>query len=119
MASGATPVHIRTVASPFHAKVIAARLGAEGIATQLRGNLEGPYPFGEVSVWVAAADWEDASELLLADEVEAAFIPHPDDEEPPERRRRPLLFGLTGRQLVAAASVLLLSGAGTVVHILF
>lgn len=111
-------VHIRTVASPFHAHVIAARLGAEGIATQLRGSLEGPYPFGEISIWVAAGDRDTASELLLADEVEAAFVPHPDDEEPPEHPRRMLLFGLTARQLVAVASIVALAATGSIVHIL-
>jgi hypothetical protein len=110
-------VHVRTVSSAFHARVIAARLGADGIVTHLRGNVEGPYPLGEVSVWVAEQDAEMASELLLADEVEAAFDtfeglddrsdpetdPYP-DEMPPERPRGP--FGLTRGRLLAVIGVL-------------
>jgi len=66
-------VHLRTVPDAWHAKVLAARLGSEGIVTQLRGAVSGPYPFGAVSVLVEAAQAELAAELLLADEVEAAF----------------------------------------------
>ena len=69
----------------FHAKVIAARLGAEGITTQLRGSVDGPYPcFGEVTVYVAENDLEVAAEILLVDEVEATLDPvmHETDDEP-------------------------------------
>jgi hypothetical protein len=69
----------------FHAKVIAARLGAEGIATQLRGSVDGPYPcFGEVTVFVGEDDVEEAAELLLIDEVEAALevVERDTDDEP-------------------------------------
>ena len=69
----------------FHAKVIAARLGAEGIATQLRGSVDGPYPcFGEVTVYVAEDDLDVAAEILLVDEVEATLDPvvHETDDEP-------------------------------------
>jgi hypothetical protein len=58
--------------------VIAARIGAEGIVTELRGNLDGPYPMGEVHVYVAEDDLASAQELLMADEVESAFE-DPDD----------------------------------------
>ena len=70
-------VRLVTVNSSFHARVIAARVGAEGIVTELRGNLDGPYPMGDVHVFVAEEDLPSASELLMADEVESAF----DDEE--------------------------------------
>jgi len=66
-------VHLRTVPSAFHARVLAARLGADGIVTELRGALDGPYPVGVVKVLVPDTDLEVARELLLADEVEAAF----------------------------------------------
>src|SRR3982750_312783 len=66
-------VLLRTVASSFHAHVLAARLGADGILTQLRGPGEGPYPMGDVRVYVREDDVEVARELLLADEVEDAF----------------------------------------------
>src|ERR1700733_14950843 len=73
MNEGLRMVHLRTVPDAWHAKVLAARLGCEGIITQLKGNVSGPYPFGAVSVLVEAGQAELAAELLLADEVEAAF----------------------------------------------
>ena len=66
-------VHLRTVQGAFHARVIAARLGADGIVTQLRGSVDGPYPIGDTMVFVDQDDFEAASELLLADEVESVF----------------------------------------------
>ena len=66
-------VRLATVNSSFHARVIAARVGAEGIVTQLRGNLGGPYPMGDVHVFVEEDDLSSAQELLLADEIESAF----------------------------------------------
>ena len=57
----------------FHARVVAARLGSEGIVTQFRGNVDGPYPMGSVEVLVTEDDLEAARELLLADEVESSF----------------------------------------------
>jgi putative signal transducing protein len=106
--SSSNMVHLRTVNSAFHARVIAARLGADGIPTQLKGALDGPYPFGSTSVWVAPEDAESAQELLLADEVEAAFD-LPDEGEPWESRsRRPLLLGLSRLQLMAVLGIALL-----------
>jgi hypothetical protein len=66
-------VRLATVRSTFHARVIAARLGAEGIVTDLRGNVDGIYPMGDVHVFVPEEDLESSQELLLADEVESAF----------------------------------------------
>jgi len=67
-------VHLTSVHDPFHARVIAARLGSDGILTELRGNLAGPYPVpGEVQVYVDRDDLGVARELLLADEVEWCF----------------------------------------------
>jgi hypothetical protein len=73
MPEGLRMVHLRTVPDSWHAKVLAARLGCEGIVTQLRGSVSGPYPFGSVAVLVEAEQAELAADLLLADEVEAAF----------------------------------------------
>src|ERR1700683_2563936 len=73
MAQGLRMVHLRTVPDSWHAKVLAARLGCEGIVTQLRGRSSGPSPLGWVAVLVEADQAELAAELLLADEVEAAF----------------------------------------------
>jgi hypothetical protein len=66
-------VRLVTVSSTFHARVIAARLGAEGILSDLRGNVDGPYPMGDVHVYVPEDELDAASELLLADEVESVF----------------------------------------------
>jgi hypothetical protein len=103
-------VHLRTVPDAFHARVIAARLGADGILTELRGAVGGPYPIGAVSVWVSTADEPIASDLLLADELEAAYEDVPEGWEAPEARRT-LLFGWTGRQLLAAMALLVIVSA--------
>jgi hypothetical protein len=66
-------VHLRTVPNSIHARVLAARLGADGIVTELTGNVGSVYPFGAVSVWVTEADAPVARQLLLADEIEAVF----------------------------------------------
>jgi hypothetical protein len=66
-------VRLATVRTTFHARVIAARLGAEAIVTDLRGNVDGIYPMGDVHVYVAEEDLAEAQELLLVDEIESAF----------------------------------------------
>jgi hypothetical protein len=66
-------VRLATVGTSFHARVIAARLGSEGIVTDLRGNVDGLYPVGDVHVYVDQADLDDAREILLVDDVESAF----------------------------------------------
>jgi hypothetical protein len=103
-------VHLRTVPDAFHARVIAARLGADGILTELRGAVGGPYPIGSVSVWVSPTDQTIASELLLADEVEAAFdaVPEGWDET---ALHRAVLFGWSARRLLAAVALLLMVSA--------
>jgi hypothetical protein len=80
-------VHLRTVPNAFHAQVIAARLGADGIITQLRGGVDTIYPVGEVAIFVPESEFESARELLLADEVESAFVAGP-ARRPAWRRRR-------------------------------
>jgi hypothetical protein len=66
-------VRLLTLSSTFHARVVAARLGAEGVLTRLQGNVDGPYPMGEVHVYVEENELDTARELLLVDEVESAF----------------------------------------------
>jgi hypothetical protein len=68
----------------FHARVVAARLGSEGIVTQFRGNVDGPYPMGSVEVMVTEDDLEAARELLLADDVESSFDTVDDEAAAPE-----------------------------------
>ena len=88
----------------FHARVVAARLGSEGIVTQLRGNVDGPYPMGSVEVLVTEDDLGAARELLLADEVESSFDEAADEELPPEP-----VPAYRGWLLVAASGVVALS----------
>jgi hypothetical protein len=86
--TGVQEVHmvpVATAATAFEAQVIAARLGAEGLLWELRGNVGGPFVIGPVEVLVEADDVASARELLLADEVEAAFDecnPEHDGAEP-------------------------------------
>ena len=87
-------VLLRTVPSSFHARVLAARLGADGIPTHLRGSVDGPYPMGDVRIYVCSSDLEVAQDLLLADEVEAAFDA-PADGTGWSVRRVPLWLALT------------------------
>ncbi len=127
-------VRVRTVGSPFHARVLAARLGADGILTELRGNVGGPYPVGETSVWVPEPEAEVARALLLADLVEADLVEAdlvgtgpagadpsgrpPEDEDPGAGQpgasapRRPPL-----RRVLAAGGVLAMLAAGIAAHL--
>ncbi len=95
-------VRLITVNSSFHARVIAARVGAEGIVTELRGNLDGPYPMGDVHVYVPEEDLPSASELLMADEVESAFDDDEDDVDSPP----PVELWLVLGSILALAAVL-------------
>jgi hypothetical protein len=61
------------VGTSFHARVIAARLGSEGIVTDLRGNVDGLYPVGDVHVYVDQEDLAEAREILMVDDIESAF----------------------------------------------
>ncbi|MGH9069765.1 MAG: hypothetical protein ACRDX8_01035 [Acidimicrobiales bacterium] len=63
-------VYLTTVTGVFHARVVAARLGAEGILTELRGDIGGTYPLGgRVEVFVESDAAADARHILLADEM--------------------------------------------------
>ncbi len=95
-------VRLVTVNSSFHARVIAARIGAEGIVTELRGNLDGPYPMGDVHVYVPEEDLPSASELLMADEVESAF----DDDDEVAESGPPVELWLVLGSILALAAVL-------------
>jgi hypothetical protein len=95
-------VRLATVNTTFHARVIAARVGAEGIVTELRGNLDGPYPMGDVHIYVAEDDLPSAQELLMADEVESAF----DDADEPVDAGPPVELWLVLASILAVAAVL-------------
>ena len=67
-------VHLTTVSGLFHARVIAARLGAEGIVTELVGAIGDTYPLGgAIDIYVHADQARQASEILLADAVDAVY----------------------------------------------
>jgi Putative prokaryotic signal transducing protein len=91
----------------FHARVVAARLGSEGIVTQLRGNVDGPYPMGSVEVLVTEDDLVAARELLLADDVESSFAD--DDEVAEEDLPAGSVRAYRGWLLVVASGVVALS----------
>ena len=94
-------VRLATVASSFHARVIAARLGVEGMTIELRGNVDGIYPIGDVHVFVDEDDLAAAQELLLVDEVESAFD-MVDDDDPSTPRELWIVLGA----IVVMAAVL-------------
>ena len=99
-------VPLVTVANTFQARVLAARLGSEGIVTELRGGVDGPYPFGDVTVLVSTDGLDLARSLLLADEVEEAFV---DVDGVPSLVRRwsmPPWVAITGIVLIAIASTM-------------
>ncbi len=95
-------VRLATVSSSFHARVIAARLGSEGIVTDLRGNIDGVYPVGDVHVYVGEDDLAEAQEILMVDDVESAF----DSPEDPVDFRTPKELWLVLGAIFAMAAVL-------------
>jgi hypothetical protein len=92
-------VRLATVGTSFHARVIAARLGSEGIVTDLRGNVDGLYPVGDVHVYVDQEDLAEAREILLVDDVESAFD---EPEDGGEAGAPPALWLVLGAVVVLA-----------------
>jgi hypothetical protein len=76
-------VRLTQVHGSFAARVLLARLTDEGIDARMRGPVDGPYRFtvGEmarVEVFVPEDQIEDASYVLLTNEVEdATALPEP------------------------------------------
>ena len=99
-------VRLATVGTSFHARVIAARLGSEGIVTDLRGNIDGLYPVGDVHVYVGEEDLDEARELLMVDDVESAFDDVDDGDELGRAGRAPELWIVLAAILALAAVVL-------------
>ncbi len=107
-------VHLRTVPDAWQARVLAARLGSEGILTEIRGNLYGPYPFGPSYVLVEAAKAPLAAQLLMADEVEAALSPpQPAATDAASRWRRSAAW-----RVAAAAAAMVVAGAPLLAHLI-
>jgi hypothetical protein len=75
-------VPLLTATSSFEAKVVAARLGSEGILFEVRGSLDSVYPLGNVVILVPADELDAARDVLMVDDVEAAFadMDFPDDD---------------------------------------
>ena len=95
-------VRLATVGTSFHARVIAARLGTEGIVTDLRGNIDGLYPVGDVHVFVDQEDLEEAREILLVDDIESAFD---EPEDVADLGAPPALWLVLGTILCIAAAL--------------
>ena len=83
---------LTSVYGSFGARVMAARLQSEGFDVQLRGPLDGPYAvtvgeLARIDVFVPDEQADEASLVLLVDEVDEAdeFL---DDDRPPIRDRR-------------------------------
>jgi len=95
-------VRLSTVSSSFHARVIAARLGSDGIVTDLRGNIDGLYPMGDVHVFVDEDDLAEARELLMVDDVESAFDT---PEEAVDLSTPPALWLVLGAVIAMAAVI--------------
>lgn len=93
-------VRLTTVGTSFHARVIAARLGSEGIVTDLRGNVDGFYPVGDVHVYVDQEDLPEAQEILMVDDVESAFD---ETDDGLEAGAPPALWLVMGAVLAMAA----------------
>jgi hypothetical protein len=105
---------LTSVYGSFGARVVAARLASEGIDVELRGALDGPYAvtLGEmarVDVFVPEEQADDASLVLLVDEVDEADEIL-DDDRPPIRDRR------VPRWCVSVALLLLAVAAVPAVH---
>jgi Putative prokaryotic signal transducing protein len=111
-------VKLMTADDAFGAKVVAAKLGVEGIVWQLKGGVDGPYPFGPVHVFVTAEDLEAAKAVLAAAEP-LDDDDDPDDAEPVGLRsrrsdRRALLVGgaIVGVLALAAAELVRMLAPG-------
>jgi hypothetical protein len=106
---------LTSVYGSFRARVMAARLQDEGFDVELRGALDGPYgltvgEMARVDVYVPDDQFDEASLVLLVDEVDEADEIL-DDDRPP-RRTRPVPAGWV------AALVLFVLVAGPIALVL-
>lgn len=113
--AGLHMVPLLTATSSFEAKVVAARLGSEGILFEVRGSLDSVYPLGNVMILVPADELDAARDVLMVDDVEAAFadMDFPDDDDPVGRSwtsgpvwKSAAFAGLVALVVVAARSFL-------------
>jgi hypothetical protein len=105
---------LTSVYGSFRANVMAARLLDAGFDVQLRGALNSPYWFtvgdmARIDVYVPDDQVDEATMVLLVDEVDEVDEIL-DDDRPPLRRRPPMSW--------AAAAVLFVLLAGPVLLVL-
>ena len=94
---------LTSIHGSFPAHVLAARLGSEGFDVELRGAVDSPYAvtIGDlalVHVYVPAEQLQDASYVLLVNEVDAVL-----DDDGPSRRRVPPYVRVASAALIATA----------------
>jgi hypothetical protein len=108
---------LTSVPGTFRAHVLAARLTDEGFDVELRGALVGQYgltvgDLARVDVYVPDDQVEEASIVLLANEVDEVDDRIEDEQIERESRRRRTVARC------AAALVLFIVAAGPVAHVL-
>jgi Putative prokaryotic signal transducing protein len=106
---------LTSIYGSFRARVVAARLESEGIDVELRGALDSPYAvtvgeMARVDVFVPDDQADDASLVLLVDEVDETDAILDDDRPPFAARRVP-------RWCVGVALLLLAIGAVPAAHV--
>jgi Putative prokaryotic signal transducing protein len=106
---------LTSIYGSFRARVVAARLESEGIDVELRGALDSPYAvtvgeLARVDVFVPEDQADDASLVLLVDEVDETDVILDDDRPPVAVRRVP-------RWCVGVALLLLAIAAVPAAHI--
>ena len=101
-------VRLMTADDAFSAKVVVARLGVEGIVWELRGGVDGPYPFGPVHIFVTEADLAEAQAVLAAvSPLDEAEEDRDEGDDSDRRNRHTLLVGagVVGLLALAAAEL--------------
>ena len=78
---------LTTVGGSFAARVLEARLQDEGLMVELRGNVDSPYAFtvgamSRVDVYVPEHDLEDATLVMLVNEVDSVLDLPPQRDHP-------------------------------------
>ncbi|MCU1427919.1 MAG: hypothetical protein JWL83_1919 [Actinomycetia bacterium] len=97
---------LTSVHGTFRAHVLAARLTSEGLDVELRGAIYSPYALtmgdlAVVDVYVPEEQVDDASYVLLVNEVDAAL----EDDTPLRRRSLPFPVRVTAGALLVCALI--------------
>lgn len=112
---GVALTRVTSVYGSFRARVVAARLEYEGFEVVLRGPVDGPYAvtvgeMARIDVLVPSDQVDDASYVLMVDEVDEADVVLDDDRPPIAARPFPVWC-------VPVAALLLAAVAMPAVHI--